>query len=74
MRLQRRLRNVDHHGDRHLDKHDDDPATSRLDARRSRVAAVDAAIAVVAGRAALPAGEVIDLLLDLRSRIASSRF
>jgi hypothetical protein len=73
MRLQRRLRNDgpnDEH--RHVDANDD-RATSQPDEHRSLVAAVDAAIAAVAGSAAMPAGEVVDLLLDLRTRIASAR-
>jgi hypothetical protein len=74
MRLQRRLRNDTPNDERrHLDPNRDDRASSRLDEHRSLVAAVDSAIALVAGSAALPAGEVIDLLLDLRTRIVSAR-
>src|SRR5436190_22052379 len=47
-----------------------DRTTLRPDASRSRVAAIDAAIEGVAGRAAMSAGEVIDVLLDLRARVA----
>jgi len=50
----------------------DRSATLRLDANRSRVAAIDAAIASVAGQSAMSAGEVIDLLLDMRTRIVFS--
>ena len=74
MRLPRRLRN-DSPNDkrRHLDTNGDDgAATLRPDGYCSLVAAVDNAIVVVAGSVALPAGEVIDLLLDLRTRVASA--
>jgi hypothetical protein len=57
---------------REFDQPDDDRATSRADAGRSRVAAIDAAIQSVAGRAAMSAGEVIDVLLDLRVRLVFS--
>jgi hypothetical protein len=47
-------------------------ATLRAEASRSRVAAIDAAIEGVAGRAVMSPGEVIDVLLDLRARVACS--
>jgi hypothetical protein len=73
MRLQRRLSNEGPNSKRRrLDIDRDERAPSEPDEHRSLIAAVDSAIAAVAGSAALPAAEVIDLLLDLRSRIAAA--
>lgn len=81
MRLPRRPRNqspsdrpwdIPDDGRLCLDPDGDHRPALRPEQHRSIVAAVDSAIAAIAGGAALPAGEVIDLLLDLRTRIVSA--
>jgi len=70
--LQRRIQGVRDEEHRDLDDPDDGCATLRVDACRSRITAIDAAVAGVAGRVTMSSSEVIDLLLDLRSRVAFS--
>ena len=73
MRLQRRVRiDVRDDAPRELGEPEEAVAISGVYAWRSRVAAIDAAIEGVAGRTAMSAGEVIDVLLDIRVAIAFS--
>jgi hypothetical protein len=63
---------VQHDEHRDLDERADDRPTLRVDACRSRIAAIDSAIEVLRGRAALTADEAVDVLLDLRTRLTFS--
>jgi hypothetical protein len=73
MRMQRRVRtDVRDDAPREFGEPDEAVATSGVYAWRSRVAAIDAAIEGVAGRTVISAGEVIDVLLDIRVAIAFS--
>jgi hypothetical protein len=73
MRLQRRVRtDVRDDVPREFGEPEEAVAISSVYAWRSRVAAIDAAIEGVAGRTAMSAGEVIDVLLDIRVAIAFS--
>ena len=73
MRMQRRVRtDVRDDTPREFGEPDEAVATSGVYAWRSRVAVIDAAIEGVAGRTVISAGEVIDVLLDIRVAIAFS--
>ncbi len=54
------------------DERDVSRATLGEDARRTRLTAIDAAIEDAVGHGVMSAGEVVDLLLDLRARVVFS--
>lgn len=73
MRRQRRVRtDLRDDAPREFGEPEEAVEMSSVYAWRSRVAAIDAAIEGVAGRTAMSAGEVIDVLLDIRVAIAFS--